>query len=51
MNELVRNQISGKAVPIPGDEVDTDRIIPARFLKAEKSVIMFKQLLFLGLKM
>lgn len=25
--------ISGKAVPINGDDVDTDRIIPARFMK------------------
>ena len=27
------NLISGTAVPIHGDEIDTDRIIPARFLK------------------
>lgn len=26
-------QISGKAVPVPGPDMDTDRIIPARFLK------------------
>jgi 3-isopropylmalate/(R)-2-methylmalate dehydratase small subunit len=26
-------QISGRAVPVPGADVDTDRIIPARFLK------------------
>lgn len=26
-------QISGRAVPVPGDDVDTDRIIPARFMK------------------
>ena len=26
-------QVSGKAVPIPGDDIDTDRIIPARFMK------------------
>lgn len=26
-------KISGKAVPVPGADVDTDRIIPARFLK------------------
>lgn len=25
--------VSGKAVPVPGDDVDTDRIIPARFMK------------------
>ena len=33
MSDLIRNQIEGNAVPVPGDEVDTDRIIPARFLK------------------
>ncbi len=27
-------RISGKAVPVPGADMDTDRIIPARFLKA-----------------
>ena len=26
-------KMSGKAVPVPGADVDTDRIIPARFLK------------------
>ncbi|MDA1353965.1 MAG: 3-isopropylmalate dehydratase small subunit [bacterium] len=30
---LERKVISGRAVPIRGNEVDTDRIIPARFLK------------------
>ncbi|NBV41497.1 3-isopropylmalate dehydratase small subunit [bacterium] len=29
----VRIEIQGRAVVIPGDDVDTDRIIPARFLK------------------
>jgi 3-isopropylmalate/(R)-2-methylmalate dehydratase small subunit len=27
------NQIQGRAVPVPGDDIDTDRIIPARFMK------------------
>lgn len=26
-------QVSGTAVPIPGSDIDTDRIIPARFMK------------------
>ncbi len=33
MSDLVRNQISGKAVPVIGNDIDTDRIIPARFLR------------------
>jgi 3-isopropylmalate/(R)-2-methylmalate dehydratase small subunit len=32
-NETVRARIKGRALPLPGDDVDTDRIIPARFLK------------------
>ena len=32
-NPLIISQISGLAMPITGAEVDTDRIIPARFLK------------------
>lgn len=31
--ERVR-QVSGTALPLPGDNIDTDRIIPARFLKS-----------------
>ncbi|NDV63226.1 3-isopropylmalate dehydratase small subunit [Puniceicoccales bacterium CK1056] len=26
-------QITGRGVPVPGDDIDTDRIIPARFMK------------------
>jgi 3-isopropylmalate/(R)-2-methylmalate dehydratase small subunit len=26
-------KVAGRAVPVPGDDVDTDRIIPARFMK------------------
>ncbi|MFL2847934.1 MAG: 3-isopropylmalate dehydratase small subunit [Coraliomargaritaceae bacterium] len=33
MNENSITKIEGKAVFVPGDDVDTDRIIPARFMK------------------
>jgi 3-isopropylmalate/(R)-2-methylmalate dehydratase small subunit len=28
-----RRQVSGRGIPLPGNDVDTDRIVPARFLK------------------
>jgi 3-isopropylmalate/(R)-2-methylmalate dehydratase small subunit len=31
--EIIR-EVSGTALPLPGDNIDTDRIIPARFLKS-----------------
>jgi 3-isopropylmalate/(R)-2-methylmalate dehydratase small subunit len=33
MTESARRQVAGRGIPIPGNDIDTDRIIPARFLK------------------
>ena len=33
MEDVKRVRIGGTAVPVRGDEIDTDRIVPARFLK------------------
>ena len=32
--DRVRRQIVGRGIPVPGNDVDTDRIIPARYLKS-----------------
>lgn len=31
--DLKRPEVSGTGIPVPGNDIDTDRIIPARFLK------------------
>ncbi len=33
-SDPVRRQVVGRGIPVPGNDIDTDRIIPARFLKA-----------------
>ena len=32
-NDNQRQQITGTGIPVPGNDIDTDRIIPARFMK------------------
>ena len=32
--DATRSEIRGRGIPLPGNDIDTDRIIPARFLKA-----------------
>jgi 3-isopropylmalate/(R)-2-methylmalate dehydratase small subunit len=32
-SEYVRRQVVGRGIPVAGNDIDTDRIIPARFLK------------------
>jgi len=32
--DFKRRQVSGRGIPVAGNDIDTDRIIPARFLKA-----------------
>jgi 3-isopropylmalate/(R)-2-methylmalate dehydratase small subunit len=33
VTDFKRRQVSGRGLPLPGNDIDTDRIIPARFLK------------------
>jgi len=32
-NDLQRRLVTGTGIPVPGNDIDTDRIIPARFMK------------------
>jgi 3-isopropylmalate/(R)-2-methylmalate dehydratase small subunit len=34
VNEYARGQVSGRFIPLRGNDIDTDRIIPARYLKS-----------------
>jgi 3-isopropylmalate/(R)-2-methylmalate dehydratase small subunit len=34
VNEYARRQLSGRLIPLRGNDIDTDRIIPARYLKS-----------------
>jgi len=34
MTDFKRRQVTGRGIPVAGNDIDTDRIIPARFLKA-----------------
>ena len=33
MEDQIIKQVSGRGIPLRGDNIDTDRIVPARYLK------------------